>query len=90
MKKITLKIRVIKGESGWSYRKIRWDNPKICSDPSWDRADEVFEQTGTVLPEVRMERKLAHLQKDAVRYRLIEQRMDETGETQLSLTDPDA
>ena len=58
-----------------------------------DRADEVFEQTGTVLPEARMERtlrKLEHLQKEAVRYRSIEQRMDETGETQVSLTDPDA
>ncbi|MEP2424712.1 MAG: IS5/IS1182 family transposase, partial [Tateyamaria sp.] len=47
-----------------------------------DRADEVFEQTGTVLPEARMERtlrKLEHLQKEAVRYRSIEQRMDETG-----------
>ena len=42
-----------------------------------DRADEVFEQTGTVLPEARMERtlrKLNHLQKEAVRYRSIEQR----------------
>jgi len=58
-----------------------------------DRADEVFEQTGTVLPEARMERtlrKLEHLQKEAVRYRSIEHRMDETGETQVSLTDPDA
>ena len=58
-----------------------------------DRADEVFKQTGTVLPEARMERtlrKLEHLQKEAVRYRSIEQRMDETGETQVSLSDPDA
>ena len=58
-----------------------------------DRADEVFEQTGTVLPAARMERtlrKLEHLQKEAVRYRSIEQRMDETGETQISLSDPDA
>jgi transposase len=58
-----------------------------------DRADAVFEQTGTVLPEARMERtlrKLEHLQKEAVRYRSIDQRMDETGETQVSLTDPDA
>lgn len=58
-----------------------------------DRADEVFEQTGTVLPEARMERtlrKLEHLQKEALRYRSIEQRMDETGETQVSLSDPDA
>ncbi|MEP1933968.1 MAG: IS5/IS1182 family transposase, partial [Roseibium sp.] len=35
-------------------------------------------------------RKLEHLQKEAVRYRSIEKRMDETGETQVSLTDPDA
>lgn len=58
-----------------------------------DRADEVFEQTGTVLPEARMERtlrKLEHLQKEAVRYRTIEKRMDETGETQVSFSDPDA
>jgi transposase len=58
-----------------------------------DRADEVFAQTGTVLPEARMERtlrKLEHLQKEAVRYRSIEQRMDETGETQVSFSDPDA
>ena len=58
-----------------------------------DRADEVFEQTGTVLPEARMERtlrKLEHLRKEATRYRSIEKRMDDTGETQVSLTDPDA
>jgi hypothetical protein len=35
-------------------------------------------------------RKLEHLQKEALRYRSIEQRMDETGETQVSLSDPDA
>jgi hypothetical protein len=58
-----------------------------------DCADEVFEQTGTVLPEARMERslrKLNHLQKEALRYRSIEQRMDETEETQVALSDPDA
>jgi len=58
-----------------------------------DRADEVFEQTGTVLPEARMERtlrKLEHLQKEACRYRSIERRMDETGEAQGSRGDPDA
>jgi len=57
------------------------------------RADEVFEQTGAVLPEARMERSLrtlGHLQKEAVRYRSVEHRMDETGKTQVSLTDPDA
>ncbi len=44
-----------------------------------DRADEVFHQTGTVLPEARMERalrKLEHLRKEAARYRSIEKRMD--------------
>jgi hypothetical protein len=35
-------------------------------------------------------RKLEHLQKEVARYRSIEQRMDETGETQVSLSDPDA
>jgi hypothetical protein len=53
----------------------------------------VFEQTGTVLPEARMERTLRNLerlQKEAVRYRSIERRTAETGETQASLTDPDA
>lgn len=58
-----------------------------------DRADEVLEKTGTALPEARIERasrKLAHLQKEAARYRSIEGRMDATGETQVSLSDPDA
>ena len=58
-----------------------------------DRADEVLEKTGTALPEARIERasrKLAHLQKEAARYRSIEERMDATGETQVSLSDPDA
>lgn len=58
-----------------------------------DRADEVFEPTGTVLSEARMERtlrKLEHLQKEARRDRSIEKHMDETGETQVSLSDPDA
>ena len=47
-----------------------------------DRADDVFEQSGAVLPEARMERtlrNLEHLQKEAARYRSIEQRMDQTG-----------
>lgn len=35
-------------------------------------------------------RKLEHLRKEAARYRSIEKRMDETGETQVSLSDPDA
>lgn len=58
-----------------------------------DRADEVMEKTGTALPEARVERasrKLAHLEKEAARYRSIEARMDATGETQVSLSDPDA
>ncbi|MEM6891841.1 MAG: IS1182 family transposase [Pseudomonadota bacterium] len=58
-----------------------------------DRADELFEQTGTVLPEARMERtlrKLEHLRKETTRYRSIEKRMNDTGETQVSLSDPDA
>lgn len=58
-----------------------------------DRADEVMEKTGTALPEARIERasrKLAHLEKEAARYRSIEARMDATGETQVSLSDPDA
>lgn len=58
-----------------------------------DRADEVFEKTGGVMPEARMERalrKVEHLKKEAARYRSIEKRMDETGETQVSLSDPDA
>nr|WP_223428731.1 hypothetical protein [Tateyamaria pelophila] len=58
-----------------------------------DRANEVFEHTGTVMPEARMERalrELDHLQKEATRYTSIENRMDETGETQVSISDPDA
>jgi len=58
-----------------------------------DRADEVLEKTGSALPEARIERasrKLAHLRKEAARYRSIEDRMDATGETQVSLSDPDA
>ena len=58
-----------------------------------DRADEVLEKTGTALPKARIERasrKLAHLQKEAARYKSIEDRMDTTGETQVSLSDPDA
>ena len=37
-----------------------------------------------------MNKKLAHFKKEAVNLRAIEQRMDKTGETQVSLTDPDA
>jgi transposase len=58
-----------------------------------DRADEVLKKTGTAMPEARIARvnkKLAHFKKEAGNLRAIEQRMDKTGETQVSLTDPDA
>ena len=58
-----------------------------------DRADEVLKKTGTAMPEARIARvnkKLAHFKKEADNLRAIEQRMDTTGETQVSLTDPDA
>ena len=58
-----------------------------------DRADEVLEKTGSALPEARIERagrKLAHLKKEADRLRTVEKRMDATGETQVSFSDPDA
>ena len=58
-----------------------------------DRADEALAKTGSTVPTsqiVRASRKLAHLHKEAERYRSIEQRMDATGETQVSLSDPDA
>lgn len=58
-----------------------------------DRADEVLEKTGTSLPEARIERvsrKLAHLENEAARLKAVETRMDTTGETQVSLSDPDA
>lgn len=45
------------------------------------------------MPEARMERafrKLEHLRQEATRYRSIENRMDETGEAQVPLSDPDA
>lgn len=58
-----------------------------------DRADEALAKTGSTVPVsqvVRASRKLAHLHKEAERYRSIEERMDATGETQVSLSDPDA
>ena len=58
-----------------------------------DRADEALAKTGSTVPTsqiVRTSRKLAHLQQEKQRYRSIEERMDETGETQVSLSDPDA
>jgi transposase len=58
-----------------------------------DRADEVLSKTGTTVPEARIARtikKLAHYKKEAETLRAVEKRMDTTGETQVSLTDPDA
>lgn len=57
-----------------------------------DRADEVVKKTGVLLPEARLARvmkKLAHYRKEVSSLRSIEHRMDKTGETQVSLTDPD-
>lgn len=57
-----------------------------------DRADEVLCKTGVHPVEARLERaikKLAHYRKEAGALRAIERRMDSTGETQVSLTDPD-
>lgn len=57
-----------------------------------DRADEVAAKTGMLLPDARLARtikKLVHYRKEAGTLRAIEQRMDSTGETQVSLTDPD-
>jgi transposase len=57
-----------------------------------DRADEVVSKTGVHPIEARMARtikKLAHYRKEAGALRATEQRMDRTGETQVSLTDPD-
>jgi len=58
-----------------------------------DRADEALAKTGSTVPItqiIRTSRKLAHLHKQAERYRSVEERMDATGETQVSLSDPDA
>lgn len=58
-----------------------------------DRADEILRKTGSLPPEsslVRAVKKLAHLKKEANRLKSVENRMDKTGETQVSLTDPDA
>jgi len=58
-----------------------------------DRADEALAKTGSTVPIsqiVRTSRKLANLNKEAKRYRAIEERMDATGETQVSLSDSDA
>jgi transposase len=57
-----------------------------------DRADEVLTKTGMQPVEARLSRvikKLAHYRKEANALGAIKQRMDATGETQVSLTDPD-
>ena len=57
-----------------------------------DRAGEVLVKTGMHPIEARLSRvikKLAHYRKDGRTLRSIEERMDVTGETQVSLTDPD-
>jgi transposase len=57
-----------------------------------DRADEVVTKTGMLAPDARLARvikKLAHYRKEGAALQAIEQRMDSTGETQVSLTDPD-
>ncbi|MGI9356839.1 MAG: hypothetical protein ACR2PF_16975 [Rhizobiaceae bacterium] len=58
-----------------------------------DRADEALAKTGSSVPitqVIRTSRKLARLHKEADRYRSVEKRKDATGETQVSLSDPDA
>ena len=58
-----------------------------------ERADEALDATGWTIPTERFNRtvrKLAHLKKEADRLRSVERRMDATGETQVSLSDPDA
>jgi hypothetical protein len=57
-----------------------------------DRADEVVSKTSMPPVEAGLSRtikKLAHYRKEADALRAIEWRMDNTGETQVSLTDPD-
>jgi transposase len=58
-----------------------------------DRADQAEAESGQNLPKARLERlarKLEHLVKESERFRAVEKRMEETGETQVSLSDPDA
>jgi transposase len=58
-----------------------------------DRADAVQAATGSSVPEARLERargRLAHLRQEAERLKAIKARMDATGESQVSLSDPDA
>lgn len=58
-----------------------------------DRADAAEAQSGEPLPRARLERlqrKLTHLVGQAERYRAVDAHMQESGETQVSLSDPDA
>jgi transposase len=57
-----------------------------------DRADEVHEKTGMLPQDARLARvikKLAHFRKEERTLKAMERRMTSTGETQVSLTDPD-
>jgi len=57
-----------------------------------DRADEVQQKTGMLPQEARLARvvkKLAHYRKEERTLKAMEERMAATGETQVSLTDPD-
>lgn len=58
-----------------------------------DRADAAEAQSGEPLPRARLERlsrKLTHLFGQAERFRAVKERMKASGETQVSLSDPDA
>jgi len=58
-----------------------------------DRADEVVRKTGMSVPDARLARavkKLGYCRREANALKAIEQRMDSSGKTQVSLTDPDA
>jgi transposase len=58
-----------------------------------DRADAAETESGEPLPRSRLERllrKLTHLVGQAERFRAVEERMKASGETQVSLSDPDA
>lgn len=58
-----------------------------------ERADEVAAKTGMLPLEgrlARVSRKLAHFQKEAASLRAMRKRMEQSGETQVSLTDPDS
>src|SRR5258705_50260 len=60
--------------------------------PDFKTIADFRRDNGVAIPEVRLSRamkKLAHYRKEADNLRAIEHRMDSTGETQVSLTDPD-